>query len=310
MLDETKLAADFACKSDPREIAACWDSQIITMSSLVSDLESRQQQLGESIHPDIKPDAVRVQVLAFRRLACQFGLEGSRWVGQFPTGFPIAGVLSRKGTFAENPSTAHPADNRVLFETSEARFRERAAKTGTKNAPTLRREDIRKVEKGWLCPPVELESAGCPAGFRPGCFKIAFRFGVEQAAKLRPCGDLKHILTHSARSAVTPIKLVSWDHLSQICRRIWQKGMDWALFKADHEADYKQIPLSPKDKAYALIAPRSPTDGKWFGFVSRTLTFGAAAAILHYNVFSRMITALVCRKMGSIAYASPTTSPA
>ena len=35
-----------------------------------------------------------------------------------------------------------------------------------------------------------------------------------------------------------------------------------------------------------------------FGFVSRTLVLGAAAAVLRYNVFSRLLTSLVNRMFG------------
>ena len=143
-----------------------------------------------------------------------------------------------------------------------------------------------------------LDIAGFPAGFRHGFVNIAFRFGVEQAAKFRACDDSNHSLTNSACSAVTPIQMVAWDHISQLCRRCCKQGRDWALFKADREADYKLLSIAPKEQAYAAIAPRRPTVGKRFGFFSRTLMFGAAAAVLHYNVFSRLIPALVCRLLG------------
>ena len=164
--------------------------------------------------------------------------------------------------------------------------------------PQLWEEALSQVKKGWLKPPVELGHEGRPHGFPAGQCNIAFRFGVEQAAKLRACDDLRHSLTNSACSVLTPIKLVSWDHLAQLCRRSCDKSRDWALFKADHEAAYKQLPLRPQDQAYAIIALKHPTDGRWFGFVSRTLVFGATAAVSHYNVFSRLITALVNRLFG------------
>ena len=56
--------------------------------------------------------------------------------------------------------------------------------------------------------------------------------------------------------------------------------------------------MRPKDQARAIIALRRPVTGKWFGFVSRTLVFGATSAVLHYNVFSRLVTSLVNRLFG------------
>ena len=142
---------------------------------------------------------------------------------------------------------------------------------------------------------MELRDDGRPAGLPIGQYNISFRFGVEQAAKLRACDDLRHSLTNSACSVLTPIQLVSRGHLAQLRRRSCGESRDWALIKADREAAYKQLPLRPEDQARSIIAPRHPVAGKWFGFMSRTLVFGATAAVLRYNVFSRLITALGSR---------------
>ena len=70
------------------------------------------------------------------------------------------------------------------------------------------------------------------------------------------------------------------------------------MVKADHEAAYKQLPIDPADQALTIIALRCPPDNKRYGFVTRTLVSGAAAAVLRYNVFSRAASALVCRVFG------------
>ena len=233
-----------------------------------------------------------------RHLAEQFGIGGARWLDQFAFGFPITGMMSQKGVYTPEEPKNTAINPAVLFQTAATRFRERAAKSGHKNASQLWEEANQLVTKGWLNPPVELREDGRPAGLPAGQYNIAFRFGVEQAAKLRACDDLRHSLTNSACSVLTPIQLVSWDHLAQLCRRSCGKSRDWARAKAVHEASYKQLPLRPKDQAGAIIALRRPVAGKWFGFASRTLAFGATAAVLHYNVFSRLVTALVNRLSG------------
>ena len=143
--------------------------------------------------------------------------------------------------------------------------------------------------------PRPLTASGRPIDQPKGGCNIVFRVGVDQAEKLRACGDLKHGLANKACQILTPIKLVSWGHVSQLCRRYASGGRDWALFKADHEAAYKQLPLDAQGQDAAIIALRRPTSGKWFGFRSRTLMFGSLAAVLHYNIFHRLITALFNR---------------
>ena len=153
--------------------------------------------------------------------------------------------------------------------------------------------------KCWLAAPAELKASGRPAHLPKGGYNIAFRLGVEQAGKLRACDDLKHGLTNQACRAHTPIKLVSWGHLSQLCRSFAKDGRDWALFKADNEAAYKQLPLGPADQLYDIVDLRHPTSSIWYGFRSRTLVFGSVAAVVHYNVFSRLVTAIFNRTFGA-----------
>ena len=146
--------------------------------------------------------------------------------------------------------------------------------------------------------PLLLAESGRPKDLRPNGFNIAFRIGVEQADKLRACDDLRRSLANSACRVRTPIKLVSWGHVSQMCRSYAVDGRHCALFKADREAAYKQLPIDPADQSCAIIALRNPTTGKWHGFRSRTFMFGSVADVLRYNVSSRPITAIFNRMFG------------
>lgn len=70
------------------------------------------------------------------------------------------------------------------------------------------------------------------------------------------------------------------------------------MFKGDREAAYKQVPLAPRDLPFAIIALRRPVSGKWYGLRSKSWTFGAIAGVWHYNVFSRLATAIFTRLFG------------
>ena len=288
---ELKRAADFVIDSDPRVVAAF-------RSALASGLAGHQRQWGSSILPAIQPAAGKIRPLPLRHLADQCGLGGSRRLGKFSVGFPITGELSQNRFFSAASPSGVTIEQGKMFGTDAARFSERSATSGMKTADQLRGEAIGKVEKGWLRPPATLGAAGFPDGFRPVGYNIAFRLGAEQAAKLRARDDLKHILANSARTIRTPMQLVLRGHFPQMFRRLRGSGRDWSLFKADHEDAYKKLPLCPRDQALAVIAHRRPKSGKWFGFVSRTLVFGAAAAVIRYNGFSRLVTAFVNRMLG------------
>ena len=156
-------------------------------------------------------------------------------------------------------------------------------------------EALQKVGKGWLLPPTPLDLDGRPFTWRSSQFNISFRFGVEQADKLRACDDLKHSLTNLACSVHTPIPLVSWDHISQPPGFLAKGGGDLVMFKADHEASYKQLPSDPGDQKNAIVALRDPPTQRWHGCVSRTLVFGSVDSVLHYNAQSRILAALTNR---------------
>ena len=70
------------------------------------------------------------------------------------------------------------------------------------------------------------------------------------------------------------------------------------MFKEDHNASYKQLPIDPAELSAAIIALRHPVVHRWYGFVTRTLIFGSVADVLHYNVLPRLLVALVNRYLG------------
>ena len=126
-----------------------WDAHLARTTDLVAALSERQKAWGASILPASKPAAGKVRTLALRHLAAQCGI-GARWIGQFATGFPITGVLSQKGVFAQSKPAETAVDPAILFHKDEARFREREAKAGRKNADLLWKEALGQAERvGW-----------------------------------------------------------------------------------------------------------------------------------------------------------------
>ena len=86
----------------------------------------------------------------------------------------------------------------------------------------------------------------------------------------------------------------------------------WSFFKTDHEAAYKQPPLDQEHVKYAMATLRRPTSGEWFALPPRSLLFGAEAAVIHYNCFSRIVAVLVNRIFGIplVAYFDDLGDPA
>ena len=295
---DTSAAAYFARDMPADKLVLIWDAQLSSLEQRVANCSLAQQKWDETIHPDLRPAAGKFRTVAIKQLMRQHGMGGQHWLGQFAVGFPITGRLSQLHTYEVDDSVIPPLNRDQLYDTAVPRFRERAAKSGHKNAQVLWDEAMAQVKSGWLMPPPQLHPGGRPFAWKSSRFNICFRFGVEQADKLRACDDLKHSMTNLACTVHTPIQLVSRGHITQLANFLAGDGGDWVMFKADHEAAYKQLPLNPLDMRNAIVALRDPTSKRWYGFVSRTLVFGSADAVLHYNIFPRIITALTNRCLG------------
>ena len=131
-----------------------------------------------------------------------------------------------------------------------------------------------------------------------GSANNAFRSPVTQEDKIRACGDLEYGRVNPCCATRAPIKLPTWDHIGQMCLGCAGSDREWPFFKTDHAASYKNLPSAPDSAKLCLATLRNPTDGKWYGFWPRALLFGAVAAVLHYNCFSRIIAVLANRIFG------------
>ena len=121
---------------------------------------------------------------------------------------------------------------------------------------------------------------------------IAFRFGVGQADKLRACIDLRRNTVSLYCTVWNPIKLPTRNRLSQLRLNFRTSDRQRAFFKEDHLAEYRQLHSAPEHQRLAAIALRDPKTSEWMDFPPNALCFAAAAAVRHYNCFSRLLSAL------------------
>ena len=177
----------------------------------------------------------------------------------------------------------------AFFRSPQLRFVERSAKAGFKNATAFRDEAMEQCKKGWLRGQFPLKEDLGSSFFTDEAINVDFRLGVEQDDKLRACDDLKHAMVNLACRVATPIKLVSWGHVAELCRSTANSIYDWEFFKADQQAAYKQLPLDLSETKQAIVGLRNPLGNQRYGFYSRTLVFGAVSAVLHYTIFSRIL---------------------
>ena len=269
----------------PDELVKFRGSQLSRLEQLAGDSKLAQQRWNDRILPDIAPAAGKLKTVAISQLMHHFGVEGQRWIRQFALGFPITGPLSQLGAFKKGKDIPPIAQTSQLFRSAPERFRERAAKSGLANAQKLWAEATAQVGKGWLAPPLPLDCDGNLPGWKANTCNVAFRFGVKQDSKLRACDDLKHSPTNQCCQVRTPIQLVSWDHLAHLSQLCGGDSEERRLFKADHAAAYKQLPIDPKDQRAAVVALRHPVQKVvWICDPDSRLCFRGSCAPLQYPV--------------------------
>ena len=165
---------------------------------LVASCALAQSKWGGCNRKDLLPAAARLRTVAIRQTMRDFGIGGEHCVGQFAFGFPITGGLSQKSLYPVGDNADRRISTSRLYVSAGSRFRERAAKSGHKNAQLLRDDAMGQAQKGWLLPPAELAPDGRPRLWRSGEFNIAFRLGVLQQDKLPACDDLEQWMANLA----------------------------------------------------------------------------------------------------------------
>ena len=295
---ETREAAAYIRDTPPETIIKARDAQLTALDELAYGCKMAESKWDACIPEDIAPESGKFQTVAMKQLANQLGMGGSAWLDQFAYGFLITGQMSQKHLFPAAPPKYDRVAKDRIPHASAARFRERAAKSGQKNdQPHMGRGHASSGKRAGASP-TPLSADGAPLSWHSMEFNIPFRPGAIQTDKLRACDDLKRSVTNLACTVETHIPLASWGNVAQLSNILASKGGDWVMFEAAHKSAYKQLPIDPADQASAIVALRHPMEGKRYGFVTRTLISGSIASVLHYNVLSRTLTALVNRYLG------------
>ena len=297
--ESLRESIEFSATSPKNKTVTFWNDQINRIEAV-----ARNHRALSEKWLDRRPSSLKglksVNVLLLAALMKAYGIKGQKWIKQCIFGFPITGTLSQKG--------AYPVDKRVkadtlsrheLLKSAHLRFMERAKGANPLNHTELWNEALDQCKKGWLDQPVPVLNNNGELIFEQNGLNPAFRFSVPQGDKNRACDDFRHSCTNQACAVLTPIRLISWDHVSAIANEYKSHGALCHFFKCDHKSAYKALPVDPDQSKLAVIVLRSPTDGKYYAFFSRTLLFGSTASVLHYNIFARIVTEL-CNKIFGI----------
>ena len=174
-----ELALEFNRVNDLGEIRQYRQHQMEILRSIAEETKSSTLKMYKKTPESIRSATGRVRIAMIAHLVKFTRMNGSKWVGQFVTGFPITGCLQQAHTFPLDegiPTTF--VDPVKLFTTNTARFRARAPRDISPKAGQLWGEAMEQVNSGWLAPPEPLDDAGNFLDRPKERINTAFRFGV------------------------------------------------------------------------------------------------------------------------------------
>ena len=94
----------------------------------------------------------------------------------------------------------------------------------------------------------------------------------------------------AAASGVIRLRMSDGNVLEGPVNQQWKGNSEKIVTKTvDLKSAYKQLAIHPAEQKRSVISVKNPETGEVFGFVSRTLPFGAAAAVLAFNRVARLI---------------------
>eukprot|EP00435_Cladocopium_sp_Y103_P025318 s3302_g6.t1 len=251
------------------------------------------------------------------REICNDLCKGSRIVGEAPA----------SGIFRIQPKPAMLSESELM---EQCKFLRPAiigkTKTSGDNDTASELYNItltEATEKRWLCGPLTYEQVSTMFG---QAWLPVRRFGVEQKDKLRPIDDFCENRVNSTFTTVDKISVRTMDHITcaalisckhclhtgdmkfvlsngdSLSGRVhddWKGKCDLKVTALDLKSAYKQLPLHEADVPKAVVTILGPECNQTKYFTLRTLPFGAAASVLHFNRISKLLWALGC-KLGLI----------
>ena len=281
----------------------------------LTELRDQEKLLHDNMHPDVEKILNSKNILLLKRIANSFDWPDRNLFEDMVTGFSLTGVPKLSGVFPSEASLPKVTVDHLDSSTSIIR-KQLWWKIG-EAAVDEEVWDITNKEAsddGWLIGP--LGEKEIDTRFN-GDWAPVRRFGIQQSGKTRVIDDFSENGTNSAFAAQEKIDLKALDHLAWCAATIsnaafssgvvrvklvdgevleapvhrhWKSGGEKLVTKTvDLKSAYKQLAIHPGEQRRSVISVKHPKTGEVFGFVSRTLPFGASAAVLAFNRVARLV---------------------
>ncbi|KAJ9436315.1 hypothetical protein DIPPA_28450 [Diplonema papillatum] len=215
------------------------------------------------------------------------------------TGCPMSGVVGYEEIYSPGP----PGEPEI----TEEELLRRQPDVLARSTQAIRADSLTNKEAVWRSVRRELE-AGFIVELRnpPANTVYMRRFVIRQVksdehvprVKERACDDGRMSLINKAVRMATPVKLDTVDVYAEVCRRVARGALardPRAEFKSvglDHKDAYRQL-HARNDRLCRCVVAEDPATGRIGFFRMERLSFGEAAAVVHYNAFAKVLARVV-----------------
>ena len=210
----------FIVSTSPRGIRPFWNFQRMRAADYANLTDGVQRIWDDAAPPEIKSATGKMKSVAISALLGNYNIGGASWMSQFPYGCQSVGNLSHEGISPWGTSMRQAPPVEGIWTASRSRCVTLSRSSGFLHAETLWKDALDQVDRGWMAPPLPIDPDGAVATYAQGSVNKAFRFGVDQVAKLRACDGRKQVEANLYCAVRTPIKLPTWGHIAQMCLNV------------------------------------------------------------------------------------------
>ena len=281
----------------------------------LEQLETEESKLHDMMDSQIAMVLKPKRLLLLKRIAEELDWPDRDLVGDIAEGFKLVGTPKVTGVFQTEPAvpkiTVQQLDDLSPFIGRQLWDRIGQAKSDSEVWDITLQES---TDKGWLSEAMSFDQLDERFS---GLWTPVRRFGIQQSGKTRVIDDFSENGCNSAYAAQEKVDLRALDHISwcgaalssmalrrgearfrlsdgellvgQVHQGWRNKGESLVSKTVDLKSAYKQLAIHPSDRKRSVISVKDPKDSQVYGFISRTLPFGAASAVLSFNRVARLL---------------------
>ena len=300
----TKQAIQKVVHTCPTKLAKERLAAVFKMRKMSTELSPAENELKDSMHPDVRRCVRTKNLLLFERLLLQFEFWDMDVVNLLKHGVPLVGLQPPPNGYQKQLVPASMTEDE-LFQS--AMWRRQGIMAGSRRLTQLEESALIEataveVEKGFLQGPYTEAEMTVLLGTES--WSLNPRFVLFQGAnnKVRVIDDAKQSSVNAAYSSTVKLQLQDVDYAAAMVVEMTRAStclgattMEWFGKTFDLSKAYKQLAVMPDHQPHAVVG--FPVKGTWRFYKSISLPFGCTGSVYGFVRVSQAIWFLVSKML-------------